>query len=164
MKFLRWLVDEKKIISLGTVMQFYPPFLFFGIKVRFSNDYKEINIKIPSRWYFKNNTGIMFGGAMCVASDPFPALLFERLIPNTHAWTKSHSLEYLRPAKTFVTMSFKIEEQDLSFMNSNLDEYGKAEKTFEYFFIDKKGIKVAKVTSTAYLRRIQKKVLLPIST
>jgi len=156
MKLMRWLVDEKKIISLGTVLRFYPPFLFFGIKIKFSKDYKRVDIKVPLRGYFKNNTGVMFGGAMCVASDPFPALLFERLIPNTLAWTKNHKLEYLRPVKSFITLQFEVTDEDFDFISTELQTHGKVEKTFEYYFYDKSGHKVAKVTSTAYLRANRK--------
>lgn len=144
-----------KLLSFDRLLQFYPMFLFLGLKIRITKDFREVYIRIPLRFYIKNNTGVMFGAAMCTASDPFPALLFQKIFTGTIAFTRSHKLEYMRPAKSAVEMAVKISDEDLQEVATMLDKFGKAEKTFEYFFTDKKGKRVAKVTSVAYLRKVK---------
>lgn len=148
---------QTRLLSFDRLLQFYPMFLFLGLKIRITKDFREVYIRIPLRFYIKNNTGVMFGAAMCTASDPFPALLFQKILPGTIAFTRSHGLEYLRPAKTAVEMRARISDEDLEEIKNSMEEYGKAQKTFEYFFTDKHEKRVAKVTSTAYLRKVKKK-------
>ncbi len=139
------------LVPFDRLLQCYPPFLFLGIRIRISKGYRSISLRIPLRAYFRNNSGVMFGGAMTTASDPFPALLLQKIIPNTLAYTKSHQINYLRPAYTAVEMALEISEDDVNEIKKMLESNNKAEKVFSYTFKDMNGKRVAKVTSTAYL-------------
>lgn len=130
----------------------YPPLLFFGIKVSISADHREVAIEVPLRWYYRNNTGVMFGAVLSVASDPFPALLFQKLLPGTTAWTRAHHIEYLHPCRSSARATYRITDEDVAALAGPLESTGRAFREFEYGFVDRDGTLVARVTNTTYLR------------
>ncbi|NJO88878.1 MAG: DUF4442 domain-containing protein [Chloroflexia bacterium] len=137
MGLVEWF-NNQKIIPFGRLLSFYPPFFLLGAKVRISEDYLKIRLRLPIRWYIKNNNGVMFGGAISMLSDPFPAIVFEKIFNNISAWTKGMQVKYLMPAKTTIEANIVISDEDIEFLENQLKETGKAEKTFNYYFLDKK--------------------------
>ncbi len=152
MSLIKW-INKKNLIRYDKLLGLYPPFLFNGAKIRFYNNYRKIVLKIPLRWYNKNNNGVMFGGAMCLLSDPFPALIFEKIIEGSSAWTRKQTIKYIRPAKTSVEAVIELSENEINTLREQLNEKGIAIQDFKYFFCDKKGQQVAQVTNSTYLRR-----------
>jgi hypothetical protein len=135
----------------------YPPFLFFGIKVKISKEYHEINLFVPLRWYFRNNSGVMFGGVLLLASDPFPAILFQKIIPRSTAYTVKHSIKYLKPATSSVQMQLTIKKQDVLEMSSKIKEKGYVFKEYVYSFRDTYTTEeIARVKTLVYIKRIQR--------
>jgi len=143
----------KRLIPLKWI-RFYPPFFFLSLKPKIYNNGKSIKLTIPFRRLLRNNNGVMFGGALLMLSDPFPALLFEELIDGVKAWTVAHSIEYLKPIRSRVEAEIHISETDIMYFEEGLKTNKSCEKQFEYYFTDKKGRKVAKVTTTALVRKI----------
>ncbi len=131
----------------------YPPFLFFGIGFVWSDDAHRLTVTVPLRWYFRNNSGVMFGAAMAVASDPFPALMLQRLVPGTLAWTRRHQIQYSRPAKGTVRFTVEISRDELSEIRGELERRGRVSREYEFWFHDDDGRRVAKVSSQAHLVR-----------
>ncbi|RPH33472.1 MAG: DUF4442 domain-containing protein [Bacteroidales bacterium] len=140
-------------INLRKWINFYPLFWFTGIRYKISSNYRTMDIKIPLRWYTRNNNGAMFGGVMLLASDPFPALLFQKIYPFTIAWTKKHSIEYLRPAYSSVTARIEIDDNILVQINNQFEVSKSSEISFDYYFYDRQNNKVAKVTTTCFLKK-----------
>ncbi len=134
-------------------LSWYPPFLFFGIDIRFSKEAHRIDVRIPLRWYFRNNSGVMFGAAMVVATDPFPALMLQRLIPKSMAWTRRHQIEYLRPATGTVSFSLELSEADVRDVERELSTKGRAQRNYCYSVVDENDRRVAKIDTVAYLAR-----------
>ena len=154
MTFKNWM--HKRIgLHLRTIIRFYPPFLLLGLKARISVDGKSVVLKVPSRWFYSNNNGVTFGGILLLISDPFPSLLFEKIIPNVKAWTVEHSIEYLRPIKGEVTATVNISDEAILYFTNELRDNRSAKMSFEYFFEDKRGRKVARVSTTSYLRKLK---------
>ncbi len=151
MGLVEWF-NNQKIIPFGRLLSFYPPFFLLGAKVRISEDYRNIRLRLPIRWYIKNNNGVMFGGAISMLSDPFPAIVFEKIFDNISAWTKGMQVKYIIPAKTTIEANIVITGEEITFLKSQLEEAGKAEKTFNYYFVDKKNRQVAFISNTIYLR------------
>lgn len=150
-------ISKGKLLKFDKLISLYPPFLFLGGAVKISDDYKTIRLKQKLRWYNRNNNGVLFGGTICMLSDPFPALVFEKIIEGCSAWTKNLSIEYLKPAKTSVVATILLEDNDIANIRKQLDKNGVAEKTFIYYFVDKRGKNVALVSNTIYLRYKRKK-------
>ncbi len=150
MTIVEWVL-RNKLIRFDRLLSYYPLFFFVGARIRISDDYRRMSVRIPLRWYTKNNNGVLFGGLMCMLSDPFPALVFEKIIPDTSAWSRAHSIVYLLPAKSAVTAKIELKEEDIDDMKIQLQEKGKAEKKFEYYFVDKNGANIALVSSSTYI-------------
>lgn len=140
-------------LPLAWRLKLYPPFLFIGVKLRLSPDCRRVEITVPVRWYGRNNNGALFGGFLAAASDPFPALLFEQLLPGVSAWNRAHALEYLRPVRAPVTARVTIGDDDLAELERGLAERGRAEREWAYSFVDHRGRPAARVSTTVYLRR-----------
>ena len=140
-------VPEKRLMEL------YPPFLFMGVKVKkVSPDYRHLHLHLPLRWYGKNMHGSMFGGFICSVSDPMPVLMCLRLFPDAQAWTKSHLLEFLKPARGSLDLKIDIEDEAVERVRADLDRTGSAHYDFEYRLTDSRNRVVAKVTNSVYLR------------
>lgn len=152
MKLFRFFL-RKNWMSLRTVIRIYPVFLLLGIQVRIRPDYKHIEIRIPNRWYLKNNSNTTFGGVLLLASDPFPALVFEYHFPGTRAFTLSHSIRYLRPAVGKLSAVIALSGADLNELGAGLAAGRSVQREFEYYFKDVRGHKVAEVTSVAFVRK-----------
>lgn len=155
MVFYKWM--HKHIgLHLRTIVRFYPPFLLMGLKAQISKDGRNVILKVPSRWFYTNNNGVTFGGILLLISDPFPSLLFENLIPNVKAWSTKHCIEYMRPIKGEVRATVLISDETLSFFTNELKDNRSARMSFEYFFEDLKGRKVARVSTTSFIRKINR--------
>lgn len=148
-------VTTSKYFNLRLFFKIFPPFVFFGVKTRISKDYRNIYIKVSNRWYYNNNSGSMFGGAICCATDPFPAIVFQKIIKNTIAYTKSYSIEYLRPVKKYCEIKINIEEKIVDKIMDDIQTFGRATETFVYYGNDQNGKRVVKIRATAYLKQIQ---------
>lgn len=152
------ILNEFKLIRPERLLEFYPPFLFMGAKVLDASDnYQFLHIRLPLRWYAKNMHGTMFGGFVCAVSDPLPALMCSRIFPKSEVFTKSHLVEFLRPARSALEVKIKISDKQVSEMKKHLDETSRATHTFEFFFKDKRGRDVAWVKNTVFLRRYEGK-------
>jgi hypothetical protein len=154
-----WLIKKikKKGINAGPIwfgrfLELYPPFLFFGMSIKFSKDFHTCKIKLPFRWYLKNGHGSMYGGAILAASDPFPALILSRLIPWAITWTKQHEVIFKKPVRSNIFAEIVISQQELDLVRTALKTHGKFIKTYSYHFYNDKSEEMAEVRSTIYMK------------
>jgi len=152
MSIIAKLVSSDRI-RLDTLLNFYPIYFFSGVKIKISNNCKQITIKVPLRWYTKNNSGVMFGGLICLASDPFPSIVFQRLIPGSRAWSAMHKVDYLKPSTTQIVAKIQISDAEITDLTNQLEQSGKARRDFEYYFYDIYNRQIARITSTTYLKK-----------
>lgn len=143
-----------KFVPPRLLLQFYPPFLFMGVKIKvFTKDHRRMVIQLPLRWYGKNVHGTMFGGFLCAVSDPLPALLCGRIFRGVEVWTKSHAVEFIRPAKTSVEAEVVISDEDVAAISEALNAEGKTSHTFRFSFRDEYLHEIATVANTVYFRK-----------
>lgn len=152
MSLIKW-INKKNLLRYDKLLGLYPLFLFSGVKIRFYNNYRKIVLKLPLRWHNKNNNGVMFGGAISLLSDPFPALVFEKIIEGSSAWTRKQTVKYIKPAQTSVKAVIEVSENEIDNLRRQLDEKGVAVMDFKYYFYDKNGHKIAQITNSTYLRK-----------
>ncbi|MCC7443126.1 MAG: DUF4442 domain-containing protein [Bdellovibrionales bacterium] len=140
----------------GLLVRLYPPFLLMGMRIRsVSPDYHHLEAELPIRWWARNLNGTLFGGFMCAATDPLAALMCHRIFPGAEIWTKSHTLEFLKPAKSRLRIVVDIPEEQVRAIQSDLDQGGRSTQTFEYLMIDDRNRVVARVRNTLFIRRAQ---------
>jgi hypothetical protein len=131
--------------------------MFAGIKVKADVNRANMSISVPVRWYTKNNNGILFGGILCMASDPFPALFLQHLVPGVTAYNKDICVEYLRPIRETVHTTIQFELDELNEIRTTIARLGKFEKNYRFEFQTASRKTVAVVESTAYLRKLKPK-------
>ena len=163
MAFFRFL-NQLKFISRSRLLELYPPFWFMGVKlIKLTNDYRELHLVLPLRWYGKNLHGTMFGGFICAVSDPLLALMCEKIFPGISAWTKSHYVDFLRPAKSDLVLRAMVTKKDVRTIRQSLKNNRRATHSFEFYFYDSNEHKVARVINTVFLRpqnaRMRKKIV-----
>lgn len=146
-------VTRHRWLRVEHFMRLYPPFAFVGARVEASDDYRMIRLHIPNRWYVRNQSGLLFGGVMAMISDPFPSLVYEKFFEGVVAFTKAHSIEFLRPSRSDVYADIAVTDEQIQHMREQLWSQGRGEVITEYFFRDTSGHEVAKVTTTTYLKK-----------
>jgi acyl-coenzyme A thioesterase PaaI-like protein len=141
--------------TLQRVLNFWPPFLFSGIRVReIADDFSRAHVVLKRHWYNRNYVGTHFGGSLFAMTDPFWMLLvMNRIGPGYIVWDKAAEIEFVAPGRTDVYADFVLEE-------SVLDEIRAAsangEKVLRWFPVDVKtaaGEVIARVRKQIYVRR-----------
>ncbi|HOR95096.1 MAG TPA: DUF4442 domain-containing protein, partial [Spirochaetota bacterium] len=56
---------------LKILINFYPPFLGAGIRIRFDKKNKKVYVSMKLTWYNRNYVGTHFGGSIYAMCDPF---------------------------------------------------------------------------------------------
>ena len=149
--------------TLQFILNIFPP-LFFNriILKKVSEDYTYMKVKIRRSILNINFHKTIFGGSIFSACDPyFPTMyynIFEQKNRKLEIWLKSANIKYKRPATTHLFLEFKISEDDIQTVESELDSNGKYEKWHKVEAINKKGIVCAEAEMLVYLRdnKIQK--------
>lgn len=142
------------------MLEYYPPLFFMGLRIDFiAPDYQSLRASLPLRWYARNFHGTMFGGHLCAASDPLPALMCARIFQmagkSVEVWTRANAVEFIKPARGRVEMRIEVSDKDIATMSDELDRSGKTFHEFQFNFYDRGGAIIAAVKNTVYLKRRQ---------
>ncbi|MBL7715308.1 MAG: DUF4442 domain-containing protein [Bdellovibrionales bacterium] len=154
LKVLRFLRGRYHLDIPFWLIEYYPPFWFMGVRIEsITRDYRTLVASLPLRWYSKNLHGTMFGGHLCAAADPFPALMCGRIIGDLDVWSKVCSVEFKKPARSRVFMKIEITDEDIKEIRKQIETYQKATHTFRFDYRDRKGTLIAEVSNTVYLKK-----------
>src|SRR3990170_2253173 len=99
MRHARWLLR---------LMNFYPPFLGAGIRVRVIADSPlAFEARLKLRWWNRNYVGTHFGGGLYTLCDAFfMHILIEELGPGFVVWDKAATIRFRRPGRGTVRARF----------------------------------------------------------
>ena len=142
-RFLRWLLN------------FYPPYLGAGVKVRYiSSDFREVRVSMGLKWYNRNYVRTQFGGSLYSMTDPFYMLmLMENLGRDYVVWDKAAHIEFISPGQGTVHAEFKIDEDMLNTIREHTAAGEKYSPNYQVDVRDDHGTLVARVDKTLYIRR-----------
>ena len=142
-RFLRWLLN------------FYPPYLGAGVKVRYiSSDFREVRVSMGLKWYNRNYVRTQFGGSLYSMTDPFYMLmLMENLGRDYVVWDKAAHIEFISPGQGTVHAEFKIDEDMLNTIREHTAAGEKYLPNYQVEVRDDHGTLVALVDKTLYIRR-----------
>ena len=149
------MVNVKKLFKYKKLLNFYPPFLGAGIRL------KEVNpkgtsylVEMKLRWYNRNVYGTHFGGSLYAMCDPFFVFAAYSYFGDEYIlWDKSASIEFKRPGKGTVQALFAISDDKLAEMKAEVDKAGKKTFHFTAEVKDKDQNIVAVVQKEIYIRR-----------
>jgi len=141
-KLLRW-------------MNWWPPFLGMGIKVRrISDDFREVDVEMVQRFWNTNYVGVHFGGSLSAMTDPFYMLmLIEILGPGYVVWDKAGSIRFRRPGKGTVRAEFRLTEEQIGEVRQAADSAPKVDRVFTVEIKDRSGDVVALVERTLHVKK-----------
>jgi hypothetical protein len=136
-------------------LNFYPPFLGAGIRVKeISKDKTRFVAEMKLRWYNRNPAGTHFGGSLYSMCDPFYIMIIHAYFGDNYIfWDKSARIEYKHPAKGTVQAVFEIPQQKLAEMKKLVDDKGKMSFSFQTQITDAKSKVVAEVEKEIYVRK-----------
>ncbi|WAD25545.1 DUF4442 domain-containing protein [Stutzerimonas nitrititolerans] len=144
----------RKARLLRWLMNFYPPYLGAGIRVRhISDDFRQAQVRMGLRWYNRNYVGTQFGGSLYSMTDPFFMLmLLQNLGDDFVVWDKAANIEFVSPGKGRVYADFTITEQLLDEIRQHTAGGDKYLPRLHVEVRDEQGTLVARVQKTLYVR------------
>jgi len=136
-------------------VNFYPPFLGAGIRVKhISKDYTHIEVEMKLRFWNKNYVGTQFGGSLYMMTDPFYMLILMKNLGRDYiVWDKAASISFLKPGRGRVHAIFHLSKEQIETIKQDVDKTGKIEPVFKVEIKDDNGEIIATVDKTIYIRR-----------
>ena len=149
------MVNVKKLFKYKKLLNFYPPFLGAGIRLKETNEAgTSYLVEMKLRWYNRNVYGTHFGGSLYAMCDPFFVFAAYSYFGDDYIlWDKSASIQFKRPGKGTVQALFEIPDDRLEEMKGEVDEKGKGVFHFEAEVLDQKKQIVAVVQKEIYIRK-----------
>ena len=137
------------------LLNFWPPFLFPGIKVEeLSTDYRYCRVILKGRRWTRNINSSQFGGSMFAMTDPiYPLMLMGALGKEYLVWDKQADIDFITPGIGKLTAEFWLSDDAIDSIKAATDS---GEKYFPQFVVhikDSKNQIVAEVNRTVYIRK-----------
>lgn len=141
--------------SLKRLLNIYPPYLGAGIRIQYvSDDWKELHVGMPLRWYNRNAVNTHFGGSLYSMIDPHLMLMLMQLLGRDYRiWDKAADIEFIKASKRRVKSIIKVTEDDLEAIRSQTEDGNKHFPEFLVEVVDDEGDLVARVNKTLYVKK-----------
>ena len=133
---------------------FFPAYRGTGARITYiAADFSEVRVRLPLSWRSRNYVGTIFGGSLYGAVDPiYMIILIQRLGLDYIVWDKAASIRFLKPGRTTLYATFKIDEEELAAIRK-ATEQGPVDRTYNVELVDDAAVAHAAVTKTIYIRR-----------
>lgn len=144
---------QKKFIF--KMINFWPPFLGAGVKVRTMNGKRtsfEVSMSLSLR--NKNYVGTHFGGNLYSMCDPwYMIILLEELGRDYLVWDKAATINFKKPGKGRVRALFEIDSSRVEEIRKAVDGGEKHEPVFEVQILDEGDQVVAIVEKKLWVKK-----------
>lgn len=149
---------ERKRMSarrLARLMNFYPPLLGAGIRVReFSDDWTRARVELRLYRLNRNQNGTAFGGSINAMTDAFfPLLLMHQLGTDYLVWDQACEIEFKRPGTGTVYGEYEVPAALAREIKAKADAGDKVLHTFECDLHLADGTVVAHAKRVVYIRK-----------
>jgi hypothetical protein len=136
----------------------YPPYLGAGVRVtRVSDDFRNVEVEMPLRFYNRNYVGTHFGGSLYSMCDPFYMLMLINILgPEYIIWDKAATIRFKKPGKGLVKASFHVTEEQITEIRASAEAQHKVEPQFQVVVKDAEGDVVAEIDKLLYVRKKSK--------
>jgi acyl-coenzyme A thioesterase PaaI-like protein len=143
-----------KAANLRRYMNFWPPFLFSGIRVTdIADDFGHARVELRQHWYNRNYVGTHFGGSLFAMADPFwMILLMRRLGPGYMVWDQAGEIRFEKPGRGTVVADFRLEDAVVDQIRAAAAGGDKVLHWFETPILDASGEVVARYRKQVYTR------------
>ena len=147
-----------KLKRLKNKINFYPPFLGAGIRVKhIAADYKEVIVSMKLRWYNRNYVGTHFGGSLAAMTDPFYMLMLIHILGSEYiVWDKTSTIDFIAPGRGTVTARFCLKDEQINEIKENTATGDAYLPEFSVDIVNESEEVVATVKKILYVRKKQK--------
>lgn len=136
------------------LLNFYPPYLGAGVRVRAAPDLRTFDVEMKLRLWNRNYVGTHFGGSLYTMCDPFYMLiLFEALGRDHVVWDKAAKIRFRRPGRGKVRAHFHVSEEEIDEIRKRAAKEATVEPVFSVKVLDADDQVVAEVEKLLYVRR-----------
>ena len=136
------------------LLNFYPPYLGAGVRVRAAPDLRTFDVEMRLRLWNRNYVGTHFGGSLYTMCDPFYMLiLFEALGRDHVVWDKAAKIRFRRPGRGKVRAHFHVSEEEIDEIRKRAAKEATVEPVFSVKVLDADDQVVAEVEKLLYVRR-----------
>jgi hypothetical protein len=133
----------------------YPPYLGAGVRItRISEDFRDVEVEMPLRFYNKNYFGTHFGGSLYSMCDPFYVLMLANILGKDYiVWDKAASIRFKKPGKGLMKASFHLTEEKIAEIRAAADSQPKVEPQFQIQIKDTEGTVIAEIDKLLYVKK-----------
>ena len=140
------------------IMRLWPPFWFTGIRIEYiSDDFRQMRVAMPLRFYNKNVHGIHFGGSLYAMTDPcYLMMVLRNLGQDYRVLDKAGAIDYINKGTGKVSAELTLTDEDLKDIYKQTENGQKYLKNFTIHIRDEDHELVAQVERTVYIRQKRK--------
>ncbi len=136
-------------------MNFWPPFLFAGIRVdEWTDDWRCARVHLKLHWYSRNFVGTQFGGSLFAMTDPVYMIMTLQVLGRDYiVWDKAAEIEFLAPGREDAYAEFHLDDAALDEIRAATANGDKYLRWFETEVKAAGGEVIARVRKQIYVRR-----------
>lgn len=133
----------------------YPPLLGSGIRIRHVDpNWTRGELAMHVAPWTANTNGTAFGGALFAATDVlYGALLAGQLGGDYQVWTKSATIDFLRPGRGTLTCVVDVPRTEADGIREQLSERSSTSVIHTALVVDNRGSTVVEARHTMAIRR-----------
>jgi acyl-coenzyme A thioesterase PaaI-like protein len=135
-------------------VNWFPAYRGTGARIEYiADDWLEVRVRLPLSWRNRNYVGSIFGGSLYGALDPiYMLMLIHVLGPEFIVWDKAATIRFLKPGRTTLRASFRLEPTVVQNIRAEAIRLGKLDRDFEVSLVDDTGTAHATCTKTLNIR------------
>jgi acyl-coenzyme A thioesterase PaaI-like protein len=136
-------------------LSFFPPYVGAGVRVvEVSEALDRVVVEMKLSQRNRNMFGTHFGGSLYSMCDPFLALMLLKRLGDAYiVWDKAASIQFLRPGKGTVRVTFELTQKEVDRIRHDADHSEKVEPKFTVMVLGEDGKPVAAVEKVLYVRK-----------
>jgi len=137
----------------------YPPYLGAAVRVtHISEDFRNVEVEMPLRFYNRNYVGTHFGGSLYSMCDPFYMLMLINILgPDYIVWDKAATIRFKKPGKGVMKATFQLTEEKIAEIRAAAEGQPKVEPQFQVLIKDAEGNVVAEIDKMLYVKKKDKR-------
>ena len=147
--------QSKSAKKLQRWVNLYPPYLGAAVRVtHISDDFRNVEVEMPLRFYNRNYVGTHFGGSLYSMCDPFYMLMLINILgPDYIVWDKAATIRFKKPGKGVMKASFQLTDEQIAEIRAAAETQPKVEPQFQVSIRDSEGNVVAEIDKLLYVKK-----------
>ncbi|MFT4048926.1 MAG: DUF4442 domain-containing protein [Solirubrobacterales bacterium] len=137
------------------VFNIWPAIVGTGGRVtRVTEDWTELDVRLPLSWRTRNYVGTIFGGSIYSATDPYVMVMLIRQLGEDYVvWDKGARVAFKRPGTETLYAEFRIPPQLTASLKAQVDEQNKLDWVYSLDLKDAGGKVYATIEKQIYIAR-----------